>query len=144
MAAAMDRMFRRLFLVLPEDTPRPPRLLCELCCDEYATHCTDAWDGTATMVCEGCLAPDAGHACWEEVTRWLCYTNVPDDGPWQPSYNHDAIVERVEQAARERSGHDMADAMGYSCRTIAPLTNDVVFLMPEGILRHISTEWMRA
>lgn len=41
--------------------------LCELCFDALTTHRTEAWDGQEMAVCEDCLAPPAGHACWQAL-----------------------------------------------------------------------------
>lgn len=42
------------------------QFLCEVCFDALTNHTTAVWDGLDTAVCEDCLAPPAGHACWQE------------------------------------------------------------------------------
>ena len=41
--------------------------LCEICFDTLTTHWTEAWDGLELAVCEDCLAPPAGHVCWQAL-----------------------------------------------------------------------------
>jgi hypothetical protein len=41
--------------------------LCEICFDALTTHRTEAWDGLELSVCEDCLAPPVGHACWQAL-----------------------------------------------------------------------------
>lgn len=41
--------------------------LCEMCGDALTDHMTEAWNGCDMAVCDECLAPPAGHACWQEL-----------------------------------------------------------------------------
>ena len=43
------------------------QFLCEVCFDALTNHMTAVWDGLDTAVCEDCLAPPAGHACWQDL-----------------------------------------------------------------------------
>lgn len=43
------------------------QFLCEVCFDALTNHTTTVWDGLDTAVCEDCLAPPAGHTCWQEL-----------------------------------------------------------------------------
>ena len=43
------------------------QFLCELCFDALTNHMTAVWDGLDTAVCEDCLAPPVGHACWQAL-----------------------------------------------------------------------------
>ena len=43
------------------------QFLCEVCFDALTNHTTAVWDGLDTAVCEDCLAPPAGHTCWQEL-----------------------------------------------------------------------------
>lgn len=44
------------------------QFLCEVCFDALTDHMTEVWDGRDTAVCDECLAPPAGHPCWQEVS----------------------------------------------------------------------------
>ncbi len=57
--------------------------LCELCFDALTTHRTAAWDGLEMAVCEDCLAPPAGHACWQAVGESFGVAEVVSDGRGQ-------------------------------------------------------------
>jgi len=57
--------------------------LCELCFDALTTHRTAAWDGLEMAVCEDCLAPPAGHACWQAVGEAFGVAEVVSDGRGQ-------------------------------------------------------------
>lgn len=41
--------------------------LCEMCDDALTDHMTEVWNGCDMAVCDDCLAPPAGHACWQEL-----------------------------------------------------------------------------
>src|ERR687883_215652 len=54
--------------------------LCELCFDALTTHRTAVWDGLEMGVCDDCLAPPVGHACWESVEESFGVAEVVGDG----------------------------------------------------------------
>jgi hypothetical protein len=45
------------------------QFLCEVCFDTLTTHMTAAWNGIDIAVCEDCLAPPAGQACWQALAE---------------------------------------------------------------------------
>ena len=54
--------------------------LCELCFDALTTHRTAAWDELEMAVCDDCLAPPMGHACWQTLGESFGVAEVVSDG----------------------------------------------------------------